>query len=124
MTIDGTINIPTLLTFFVTFAAAVAWMVRLEGRVTANAKAIVEAEQSSIEIEKKLDGVHSLLLLLEKQLAEYKVHVAEHYVTKQGMAEQTDRIMKGLADLGGRLDGVGARLDKLYDDRLKGSGRG
>lgn len=108
MTIDGTINLPTLLTFFVTFAAAVAWMVRLEGRVTANAR-------DTTDNERKIEAINGLVLLLEKQLAEYKTHVAEHYATKKGMAEQTDRIMKGLADLGGRLDGLGSRLDRIYD---------
>jgi hypothetical protein len=52
-------------------------------------------------------------------LAAHKLHTAEAYVTKQGMAEQTDRIMKAINDVGTRVetrvDGLGARLDRFYE---------
>lgn len=107
MIIDSTLNLPTLITIIVTVVGVVTWLVRLEGRVGANAK-----DQS--DAEKRIDGVHALVVLNQNQLAEYKTHVAEHYVTKQGMNEQTDRLMKAVNDVGSRVESIGARIDNFY----------
>lgn len=109
MGFDGTINIPTLVTLFLTAAGAIAWLVRLEGRVNANT-------QRHADSATKVEAVHSLAILNGKQLADYKLHVAETYVTKQGMSEQTDRIMKAINDVGNRVDGLGSRLDRFYEN--------
>lgn len=45
-------------------------------------------------------------------LADHKLHVAETYVTKAGMSEQTAQIMKA-------IDGVGVKIDRT-NDRLDG----
>jgi hypothetical protein len=115
MGFDGTVNIPTLLTLLVTLAGAVAWLVRLEGRVNSNTSKHREAVQKQAEANHKVEAIHALCLLLEKQHADYKLHVAETYVTKQGMSEQTDRIMKAINDVGIRVDGLGSRLDRFYE---------
>lgn len=100
MIIDSTLNLPTLITIIVTVVGVVTWLVRLESRVGSNAKT--------------LDAVHALTVLTQNQLAEYKTHVAEHYVTKQGMNEQTDRLMKAVNDVGSRVESIGARIDNFY----------
>lgn len=48
----------------------------------------------------------------KEDLAAHKLHVAETYVTKAGMSEQTAQIMKA-------IDGVGAKIDRT-NDRLDG----
>lgn len=110
MGFDGTINIPTLVTLFLTAAGAIAWLVRLEGRVNTNTQRHSDAAT-------KVEAVHSLAILNGKQLSDYKLHVAETYVTKQGMSEQTDRIMKAINDVGNRVDGLGSRLDRFYENQ-------
>ncbi|RWO08243.1 hypothetical protein [Mesorhizobium sp.] len=48
-------------------------------------------------------------------LAAHKLHVAEHYVTKTGLAEQTTQIMKAIDGVADRLDGVNQRLDRVFE---------
>ncbi|MGV8830361.1 MAG: hypothetical protein ACOH2N_00155 [Devosia sp.] len=115
MGFDGTVNIPTLFTLLVTLAGAVAWLVRLEGRVNSNTSKHKESVQRQTDANHKVEAIHALCLLLEKQHSDYRLHVAETYVTKQGMSEQTDRIMKAINDVGNRIDGLGSRLDRFYE---------
>lgn len=107
MLIETTLNLPTLMTIIVTVVGVVTWLVRLEGRVGAGSKDLSDAE-------KRIDAVHALTLLSQNQLAEYKTHVAETYVTKQGMSEQTDRLMKAVNDVGQRVESIGSRIDHFY----------
>src|SRR5690606_25033981 len=53
----------------------------------------------------------------QRELAEHRIHTAETYVTKHGMAEQTLQIMKAIEGVGNRIDGLGARLDRLYEPK-------
>jgi hypothetical protein len=119
MTIDTSLNLPTLIEIIVPVIGVIVWLIRLEGATKANRDAISEAKAAASEahddINKRIDAVHAHSTLTAAQLADHKTHVAESYVTKQGMAEQTDRIMKAIADIATRIEGVGARLDRLYD---------
>lgn len=47
-------------------------------------------------------------------LAAHKLHVAEHYVPKAGMQDQTAQITKTIDSVGDRVDGVNQRFDRLY----------
>lgn len=81
-------------------------------------EAIITAKKDA---EEKIEHLSASALQTEKHLSEYKTHVAETYVTKSGMAEQTDRIMKAINDVGTRVetrvDGLGARLDNFYQSQ-------
>ncbi|TIL94665.1 MAG: hypothetical protein E5Y73_11190 [Mesorhizobium sp.] len=48
-------------------------------------------------------------------LAAHKLYVAENYVTKTGLAEQTTQIMKAIDGVADRLDGVNQRLDRVFE---------
>jgi hypothetical protein len=48
-------------------------------------------------------------------LASHRLYVAEHYVTKAGLAEQTTQIMKAIDGVADRLDGVNQRLDRVFE---------
>ncbi|RUM99045.1 hypothetical protein EET67_05250 [Pseudaminobacter arsenicus] len=48
-------------------------------------------------------------------LAAHKLHVAESYVTKAGMSEQTAQIMKAIEGIGNRIDGISERLDRAFE---------
>lgn len=107
MTIDTALNLPTLFTIGTAVIGVVIWLVRLEGRVGSGSKDLSDAE-------KRIDATHALTVLTQNQLADYKTHVAEHYVTKQGMNEQTDRLMKAVNDVGSRVESIGSRIDHFY----------
>lgn len=47
------------------------------------------------------------------ELAAHKLHVAETYTTKAGMAEQTYQIMKAIDGVSGKLDHLNGRIDGL-----------
>lgn len=47
-------------------------------------------------------------------LAAYRTHVAEVYVTKAGMSEQTAQIMSAINGVSGKLDHLTGRIDALY----------
>lgn len=49
-------------------------------------------------------------------LAKHQLHVAETYVTKAGMQEQTGQIMRAIEGVGGRIDGVHERLDRMFEN--------
>ncbi|WP_411036841.1 hypothetical protein [Shinella sp. BYT-45] len=60
--------------------------------------------------EDKADGA-------SKDLAAHRLHVAETYVTKAGMSEQTAQIMKALDSVGAKIDRTNERLDSLMQPR-------
>ncbi|OCJ12447.1 hypothetical protein A6U86_05330 [Rhizobium sp. AC27/96] len=41
-----------------------------------------------------------------KELANYKTHVAETYISKAGHRETTDQILRAIEGLGGRIDSL------------------
>jgi len=50
-------------------------------------------------------------------LAAHKLHVAETYVTKAGMSEQTAQIMKAIDNVGAKIDRTNDRLDGLMQPK-------
>lgn len=54
------------------------------------------------------------LAYAEKELAAYKLHVAETFVTKQGLNEQTDRLMRAIEGLGVKIDRTNERMDQAF----------
>lgn len=57
------------------------------------------------------------------ELAAHKLHVAESYVTKAGMQEQTAQIMRAIEGVGNRIDAFGERLDRVFEQRTGRSTR-
>ncbi|MDW9500279.1 hypothetical protein CN198_19020 [Sinorhizobium meliloti] len=51
------------------------------------------------------------------ELAAHKLHVAESYVTKAGMQEQTAQIMRAIEGVGSRIDAISERLDRVFEQR-------
>lgn len=54
---------------------------------------------------------------IRDELAAHKLHVAETYVTKAGMQEQTTQIMKAIEGVGNRIDGLHERLDRAFESK-------
>lgn len=44
-------------------------------------------------------------------LADHKLEVAQNYVTKAGMSEQTAQIMKAIESVGSKVDHLNGRID-------------
>ncbi|WP_246755155.1 MULTISPECIES: hypothetical protein [Rhizobium] len=43
---------------------------------------------------------------VRKELADTKIHMAEHYISKAGHRETTDQILRAIEGLGGRIDSL------------------
>jgi len=53
----------------------------------------------------------------QHDLAAHKLHVAETYVTKAGMQEQTSAIMKAIDSVGDKIDRTNERLDRVFEQK-------
>lgn len=104
MGFDGTISISTILVVIGMLSGGL-WFLwsRIEG---AKKEASLRAE-----------AAHALASTTKAELADHKLHVAEKYVTKEGMSEQTERIMNAISDVGARVEGLGPRIDRLYENQ-------
>lgn len=51
----------------------------------------------------------------QRDLAEHKVEVATLYVTKQGMQEQTQALLKAIEGIGSRIDAMSVRIDRIFE---------
>ena len=61
--------------------------------------------------------VEGMIRATTDALAVHKLHVAETYVTKAGMTEQTNQIMKAIESVGGKLDHLNGRIDGMMQPK-------
>ena len=100
----------TMVAGIVAAAFAIWW--RIESRADrAKKAAYFKVDQA----EKKIAAAHATASLAREELAEYKTHVAETFVTKKGLREQTDQIL-------GAINGLNDRIDRILENRPR-SGR-
>ncbi|UGX87141.1 hypothetical protein [Phyllobacterium meliloti] len=52
-------------------------------------------------------------------LAAHKLHTAETFVTKAGMQEQTNQIMRSIEGIGDKIDKVNDRIDRWVEHQGK-----
>ncbi len=50
-----------------------------------------------------------------EDLAAHRLHCSEVFATKQGMHEQTAQLLRAIEGVGGRIDGVHERLDRVLE---------
>ena len=72
-------------------------------------------EKAKIDASTIASAANALAGLTRQELAEHKLHLAETYVTKVGMQEQTSQIMKAIESVGNRIDGMNERLDRAFE---------
>lgn len=53
--------------------------------------------------------------ILQTALHDHKLHVAETYVSKSGMREQTEQIMSAIKDVGSHVNTINERLDRFVE---------
>ncbi|WP_210328985.1 hypothetical protein [Mesorhizobium amorphae] len=96
-----------------------AWW-RVERAITAAkaemAGAVTAAKQ---EASGQVNAAAAIASLTQVQLAEHKLHVAETYITKQGMRETRDEIMSGIKGLSERQDLMNQRMDNIVGSMLE-----
>lgn len=102
----------------VVFCFGIWW--RIENRIK-------EAKQAAYH---KSDAAHlraeaaaAEAITARREIADYKTHVAETFVTKQGQREMTDQIMGAFGDLRNDFRGIRDRIDNFIDHENKPAGR-
>ncbi|OAM73053.1 hypothetical protein [Devosia elaeis] len=61
----------------------------------------------------RAEAAIALVGVTRDELAAHKLHVAETYTTKAGLAEQTAQIMKAIDGVSGKIDHLNGRIDGL-----------
>lgn len=64
-------------------------------------------------VEARIEAAKAMAAQATAELAEYKTHVAETYITKEGLREQTAQVMSGLNELKASITGVHNRIDSI-----------
>lgn len=59
----------------------------------------------------------------QRDLAAHKLHVAETYITKQGMRETTEQIMDAISGVKAAVDGLTLRVDRVVENQGKPASR-
>lgn len=68
-------------------------------------------------VEARIDKAKQRAEDAEKALSKYQTHVAETYVTKDGLREQFSQVLAGVADLKNSITHVASRVDSLVDQQ-------
>lgn len=60
-----------------------------------------------------------LAALARQELADHRLYVSEHYVSKQGHREIMDQVMDAIGAVRSAVDGLSGRIDRMYDIQAK-----
>lgn len=57
----------------------------------------------------------SLASLARQEIAEQRWHIAERYVSKEGLKEVTDQIMEAIGGIGAQITEMRGRIDRVFE---------
>jgi hypothetical protein len=103
LTLDTTINLPTLVTLALAIIAAIVWLIRLEGRVDRQA---IDATDTA----NTLEALKALVTLHKEQFHEYQLQVARDYTTHNVVAEIKRDIITEIGRMEQRMETQITRL--------------
>ncbi|RVD40840.1 hypothetical protein EN742_11640 [Mesorhizobium sp. M4A.F.Ca.ET.020.02.1.1] len=109
MTSDFNSNVAFIIT--VLMAAGGIWW-RIEAAIKAARNEVKEEAKAALL---KAEAVATLVAFHADQLASYKLHVAETYITKAGLREFRDEVMTGVRDLKGSVSTLHERMDRVIE---------
>ena len=92
---------------FAITVGGVMWAIwfRIEGKV----------ERAGRDAAIKADAAAAMAQATRDELAAHKLHIAETYVTKAGLQEQTSQIMRAIEGVGTRIEALNGRLDRAFE---------
>ncbi|EYR81898.1 hypothetical protein [Shinella sp. DD12] len=82
---------------------------RIEGKV----------DKAKAEVSTVASSASALASLARQELAEHRLHVAETYITKQGMRETTEQIMEAIHGVKTAVDHMTLRVDRIVENQAK-----
>ncbi|MET4687419.1 hypothetical protein [Sinorhizobium fredii] len=57
--------------------------------------------------------------VVRDDLAAHKLHIAEHYVSKQGLRETTEQLMAAIGGVKDAVDNMTLRVDRIVENQAK-----
>ncbi|WP_055045637.1 hypothetical protein [Devosia sp. A16] len=107
MTVETTINLPTVITLGLAIIGLIVWLARLEGRVSRAAEDVKGRNTS-------FGALQALVTLHKEQFHDYQFQVARDYVTQAGVSELKRDIITELGRVEQRVE---AQIDRLMEAR-------
>ncbi|MBA3576169.1 MAG: hypothetical protein H0W39_00935 [Sphingomonas sp.] len=92
-----------------------AWWRVEQAIATARADMSASIAAAKSEASHQVSAASALASLLQVQLAEHKLHVAETYTTKSGVRETMAPMMDSINGIAERMDKMNERLDRAFD---------
>lgn len=102
--------------FFIAVSGAL-WAIwnRIEGKLDAATKSASDKIAiASKEVSERATSALAMAALAREEVATHRLHVAETYITKEGLRHVKDEIMGALFDVKGSIDHLGGRIDSMY----------
>ena len=114
---NSTTDPTSFVVFLITVIGAVGgvWW-RIESAIrTAKGGAITQTNTAKAEAVTKAEAAYALAALVQAQLAEHKLHVAETYITKAGLRETTEQIINAVNGVKTDVHGLNERIDRIIE---------
>jgi hypothetical protein len=70
-------------------------------------------------IEGRINSARDRADIVKQELSDHKLHVAETYVTKAGMQEQTAQIMDAIGAVKTAIDNMALRVDRVVENQAR-----
>lgn len=94
-------------------AGAFYWLWAQIGRVRDDAEKDVAQVRGEASL--RAEAAQALANVVARELADHKLHVAQTYITRQGMREVTDQIMEAIGGLGSQISSMNGRIDRMLE---------
>lgn len=103
--------------FFVTISTALwaVWNQVVKTIDKSKTESFEAIDRAKIDAQLRAEAIAMRAELVAKEFAEYRTHVAETYITKQGMKEFRDEMTAGFRDIKTSISGMNERMDRVIE---------
>lgn len=113
----------TVLFFLALLGAAGGLWFRIEARIsTACDKLSADNKEDMAKVDRRIDAVSAQNLLLQQQLSDFRLEVANNYVRAEAVQRTEERLIVSIEKLAAQMEKIIARLDALSIQQARGEG--
>jgi hypothetical protein len=119
MTVDPSINLPTVVTLIIAIIGVVTWLIRMEGKVNSTDKTADSLGKEVNEARREIGAVEALVILHKEQLHDYQLQAAKEFMTQAAFGEIKRELVGEINRMEGRLE---AQIERI-GNRPPGPGK-